>query len=84
MGGTVTVEDENMESSRIFLSRKQCKRNLASDMTKLTPHTPVLISTLKGVTIDNQCSFCHLDCTFFYHTLYFCKKKKQLTYQRMV
>lgn len=39
VSGTMTVRDENMESSSIFLNRKQCKINVTSYMTELTKYT---------------------------------------------
>lgn len=39
VSGTTTVEGENMESSNIFLNRKQCKSNVTSYMTEPTKYT---------------------------------------------
>lgn len=35
----MTVEDEDVESSSIFLNRKQCKINVTSYMTEPTKYT---------------------------------------------
>lgn len=82
VSGTMTVREENMESSSIFLNGKQCKINVTSYMTEPTKYTTSGKQHLKECTQRQSIYFDrgHI-CN---HILYSRKIKNKLTYCEMV